>query len=43
MTLFNAVDAGPLYRQALQRFFDGKEDPATAGIVKEWRAGLRRR
>jgi uncharacterized protein (DUF1810 family) len=37
MTLFGAVDAGPLYREALQRFFDGGEDPLTAGILKKWR------
>jgi uncharacterized protein (DUF1810 family) len=37
MTLFSAVDAGPLYREALQRFFEGEEDPLTVGILKKWR------
>jgi uncharacterized protein (DUF1810 family) len=38
MTLFGKADAGPLYREALQRFFDGEEDPLTVAIAKEWRA-----
>jgi hypothetical protein len=38
MTLFAEVDAGPLYREALQRFFEGEEDPLTVGILKLWRA-----
>jgi uncharacterized protein (DUF1810 family) len=37
MTLFDAVDGGNLYRQALARFFDGKPDPATLAILREWR------
>ncbi len=37
MTLFSAVDAGPLYREALQRFFEGGEDALTIGILKKWR------
>jgi uncharacterized protein (DUF1810 family) len=37
MSLFGAVDAGPLYREALRRFFDGKKDPATMRIIEGWR------
>jgi uncharacterized protein (DUF1810 family) len=36
MTLFSAVDAGPLYREALQRFFEGGEDALTIGVLKGW-------
>jgi uncharacterized protein (DUF1810 family) len=36
MTLFDAVDGGNLYRQALDRFFDGKPDQATLGILQQW-------
>jgi uncharacterized protein (DUF1810 family) len=39
MTLFDAVDGGNLYRQALDRFFDGKPDQATLDILKKWNAG----
>jgi hypothetical protein len=39
MTLFDAVDGGNLYRQALDRFFDGKPDQATLDILKKWDAG----
>ncbi|MEH2469271.1 uncharacterized protein (DUF1810 family) [Nitrobacteraceae bacterium AZCC 2161] len=37
MTLFGAADSGSLYREALQRFFGGEEDPVTVDIIKEWR------
>jgi uncharacterized protein (DUF1810 family) len=37
MTLFDAVDGGTLYRQALDRFYGGESDPATLAILKEWR------
>jgi uncharacterized protein (DUF1810 family) len=29
MTLFRTADAGPLYREAPPRFFDGEDDPLT--------------
>lgn len=35
MTLFDAIDGGGLYRQAIDRFFDGKPDPATLDILKK--------
>jgi uncharacterized protein (DUF1810 family) len=38
MTLFDAARVGPCYREALQLFFDGEENPVTVGIVKGWRA-----
>ena len=37
MTLFAAADAGPLFGKALQRFFEGEQDPKTADIVESWR------
>jgi uncharacterized protein (DUF1810 family) len=37
MTLFGAADSGSVYREALQRFFGGEEDPVTVDIIKEWR------
>jgi uncharacterized protein (DUF1810 family) len=37
MTLFDAVDGGNLYRQAIDRFYGGDPDPATLAILKEWR------
>jgi uncharacterized protein (DUF1810 family) len=36
MTLFGLADAGRLYRDALERFFEGEEDHATVDIVKRW-------
>jgi uncharacterized protein (DUF1810 family) len=36
MTLFDAVDGGDLYRQALDRFFNGEPDQATLDILREW-------
>ena len=36
MTLFDLANAGPLYREALERFFDGEVDSATLDIVKRW-------
>lgn len=38
MTLFSAVDAGRLYRDGLDRFFDREGDPATLAVLDEWRA-----
>lgn len=35
LTLFDAANAGPLYRDALECFFDGGEDPMTVGIIAE--------
>lgn len=37
MTLYDAVDAGGLYRRALQKFFDGSPDPATLAVLDRWR------
>ncbi len=37
MTLFDAVDGGSLYRQAIDRFYGGDPDRATLTILKEWR------
>jgi uncharacterized protein (DUF1810 family) len=37
MTLFDAVDGGNLYRQAIDRFYGCDPDPATLAILKEWR------
>jgi uncharacterized protein (DUF1810 family) len=36
MTLFDAVDDGNLYRQALDHFYGGEPDLATLAILKEW-------
>jgi hypothetical protein len=36
MTLFAEADAVPLYRESLQRFFKGDEDPLTVGIIDNW-------
>jgi uncharacterized protein (DUF1810 family) len=33
MTLFDVVDAGGLYRKALDRFFGGERDPATLAAL----------
>lgn len=38
MTLFDAVDAGSLYRQALDRLYGGETDPATLAVLDRWRA-----
>lgn len=40
MTLFDAIDAGGLYHEGLDRFFDGKRDPATL-LVLERRLAVR--
>jgi uncharacterized protein (DUF1810 family) len=37
ITLYDAVDAGGLYRRALQKFFGGSPDPATLAILDRWR------
>jgi uncharacterized protein (DUF1810 family) len=37
MTLFDAVDSGSLYSQALDRFFGGKSDWATLEILESWK------
>jgi uncharacterized protein (DUF1810 family) len=37
MTLFDAVDGGSLYRQALDRFFGGEPDQATLDILESWK------
>ncbi len=39
MTLFDAVGAGGLYREGLDRFFGGERDPATLAILERWRTG----
>jgi uncharacterized protein (DUF1810 family) len=41
MTLFDAAEVGPLYEEALVRFFDGEKDPATVDIVDRWRSPSR--
>lgn len=38
MTLFDAVDAGNLYREALDRLCGGEGDPATLALIDRWRA-----
>lgn len=38
MTLFDAVDAGNLYREALDRLYGGEGDPATLAMIDRWRA-----
>lgn len=38
MTLFDAVDAGSLFRQCLDRYFDGELDPATLTVLDQWDA-----
>jgi uncharacterized protein (DUF1810 family) len=39
MTLFDSVDRGRLYGQALNRLFNGKPDNATLDILKRWDQG----
>jgi len=39
LTLFDDVDGGSLYEQALDRFFDGKRDEATIKIMSSWDGG----
>jgi uncharacterized protein (DUF1810 family) len=38
MTLFDAVHAGSLFRQCLDRCFDGERDPATLAVLDQWGA-----
>jgi uncharacterized protein (DUF1810 family) len=38
MTLFDAVHAGSLSRQCLDRCFDGERDPATLAVLDQWGA-----
>ena len=41
MTLFDAVDHGGIYEQAIIRFFGGQRDEATLKILKRWYAEAR--
>lgn len=36
MTLFDKVDRGNLYRDVLNQFYEGEEDPATLQIIAGW-------
>jgi uncharacterized protein (DUF1810 family) len=36
MTLFDAVDSGGLYGEALDRFYGGERDKTTLDILQEW-------
>ena len=38
LTLFDAVDAGGIYRRGLDQFFQGERDPATLAVLDRWRA-----
>jgi uncharacterized protein (DUF1810 family) len=37
LTLFELVDGGPTFSEALTGFFDGKRDPATLSIFAGWK------
>jgi len=39
MTLFDSIDAGGLYGQALDRFFGGERDQATLAVSDQWARG----
>ena len=39
MTLFDGIDGGALYRDALQRYFGSEADPATLAVLARWRGG----